>query len=89
MINDTTNFAISGDSSTCTITDTAALAVGTYGVAIQVENVYGILLSGVFTVRVTAPEPTFFPIHLALVIGLIILVIVAFAIVVWMKRRKS
>jgi hypothetical protein len=86
-VNDTTSFAITGDSTSCTITDTAALAVGTYAVRVRVATIYGVWLSGVFTVTVHLPAPC--PLCLLAVAALIFVVLIAVVYVIWDKRVKS
>jgi parallel beta-helix repeat protein len=88
QINDTTNFAISGNSTACEVTDTAVLGVGTYYISISVANIYGVTLTGIIKVTVT---PVAFDLLPMLLLGIAIVVIIVLILVVAyiFYRRRS
>ncbi len=70
-LNDTTNFAISNEG---VITNTSALEVGSYGLQVSVNDTFGNIRTGVFTVIVIPA----FPWHLVIFLAAIALVFLLF-----------
>jgi parallel beta-helix repeat protein len=87
-INDTTNFAISGNSSSITITDTVALAMGTYTVMVRVSTIYGVPLVGTFMVTVLAPDTTPILLLIAAVVLIVVILIIVVAYLMYRRRKK-